>query len=147
MVETTGNASIEIAASAEHVWGVLTDLSRISELSPECYKAEWKDGSTGPEVGAKFHGYNEAGGNKWDVGCEVVAAEPGKEWAFKIAAPDGRDTVWRYQLEQAGAGCKVTESFDSPILDQEHFQKMNRHDLLIKNINKTLSNLKQVAEA
>ena len=75
VVETTGNASIEIAASAEHVWGVLTNLSRISELSPECYKAEWKDGSTGPAVGATFHGYNEAGGNKWDVGCEVVAAE------------------------------------------------------------------------
>lgn len=146
MVETTGNASIEIEASPEAVWNLLTDLSRISELSPECYKAEWDGGSTGPVAGATFHGYNEAGGNKWDVGCEVVAADPGREWAFKIPADDGRDTVWRYQIEPSAAGCTVTESFDSPILDMEHFQKMNRHDLLIKNINKTLENLKQVAE-
>ncbi len=146
MVETTGNASIEIAASTEHVWGVLTDLSRISELSPECYKAEWKDGSTGPEVGAKFHGYNEAGGNKWDVGCEVVAAEPGREWAFKIPSDVG-DTVWRYTIEASDGGCTVTESFDAPLLATEHFLKIKRHQLLVDNIATTLSNLKEVAEA
>ena len=58
MVETTASTSIDIAANPEAVYGILTDLSRISEISPECYKSEWEDGSTEPVVGAKFRGYN-----------------------------------------------------------------------------------------
>lgn len=71
MVETAASTSIDIAASAETVYGILTDLSRVSEFSPECYKSEWEDGSTGPEIGAKFRGYNQAGDMKWDAGCVV----------------------------------------------------------------------------
>lgn len=147
MAETTGSTSIDIAASPAVVYELLTDLSRISELSPECYKAEWEDGATGPAVGAAFRGYNEAGPNKWDAGCVVVAADPGKEWAFEVPADDGRNTVWRYEIEATDTGCKVTESFDSPILADEYFAKMNRHEMLLGNIANTLANLKQAAEA
>ena len=147
MVETAASTSIDIAASAETVYGILTDLSRVSEFSPECYKSEWEDGSTGPEVGAKFRGYNQAGDMKWDAGCVVVAAEPGREWAFEVPAQDGRRTLWRYEIEATDGGCRVTESFDSPILDQEFFQKMNRHSLLVQNIAQSLENLKAAAEA
>lgn len=147
MVETTGSTSIEIDASPEAVYAILTDLSRISELSPECYKADWDGTSTGPVVGATFRGYNQAGDNKWDAGCVVVAADAGKEWAFEVPADDGRSTTWRYVIEPIASGSRVTESFDSPILDGEHFQKMNRHEGLLKNIARTLENLKSVAEA
>ena len=147
MVETSGSTSIEIGASPEVVYGILTDLSRISELSPECYKAEWEGDATGPAVGAAFRGYNRNGGNEWDAGCVVVAAEPGQEWAFEVPAQDGRKTVWRYVIEPTGTGCRVVESFDSPILDGEYFQKVKRHDILLKNIAQTLDNLKAAAEA
>jgi len=73
MAETTGSATIEIDATPDAVYGILTDLSRISDVSPECYKAEWEGGATGPEVGAAFRGYNTAGENSWDAGCVVVA--------------------------------------------------------------------------
>jgi hypothetical protein len=129
------------------VYAILTDLSRISELSPECYKAEWEGDSTGPAMGATFRGYNRNGDQEWDAGCVVVAAEPGKEWAFEVPANDGRSTTWRYTIEPTESGCRVTESFDSPILDGEFFQKINRHDLLLKNIARTLDNLKAVVEA
>ena len=147
MVETTGKTSIEINATPDAVYAIQTDLTRISDLSPECYKAEWEDDATGPVVGAKFRGYNDNGGNKWDAGCVVVAAEPAKEWAFEVPGDDGRSTVWRYQIEATPDGCLVTESFDSPILDGEFFQKINRHKLLLDNIAQTLANLKAVAEA
>ena len=147
MVETAGTASIEIEASPEQVYAILTDLSRISELSPECYKADWEGGSTGPTVGARFRGYNRNGGHEWDTGCVVVAADPGKEWAFEVPADDGRSTTWRYEIEPTGSGCRVIEGFDSPILDGEFFQEMNRHDLLLKNIAQTLDSLKAAAEA
>lgn len=147
MVETTGSTSIDISASPETVYAILTDLSRISELSPECYKAEWEGDSSGPAVGATFRGYNQAGDNKWDAGCVVIAADPGKEWAFEVPGDDGRGTTWRYTIEATDSGSQVTESFDSPILVGEHFQKINRHQLLLKNIDRTLTNLKAVAEA
>ncbi len=147
MVETAGTTSIDIKVSPDAVYAILTDLTRISELSPECYKAEWEDDSAGPAVGATFRGYNQNGGQKWDMGCVVVAADPGKEWAFEVPADDGRGTTWRYEIESTDNGCRVTESFDAPILDGEFFQKMNRHKLLLENIDRTLLNLKAVAEA
>ncbi len=147
MVETTGSASVAIDASPEVVYDILTDLSRIGELSPECYKVEWEGGASGPAVGAEFRGYNRNSGNEWDAGCVVTAADPGREWAFEVPAPDGRKTVWRYVIEPTESGCLVTESFDSPILDAEFFQKVGRHDLLLKNIAQTLDNLKAAAES
>jgi|TARA_B110000438_G_C15515374_1_gene521757 hypothetical protein len=147
MVETAGATSIDIEASPEIVYAILTDLTRISELSPECYKAEWENSSTGAAVGAKFRGYNQNGNHKWDQGCVVVAADPGKEWAFDVPSDDGRATTWRYEMEPTDNGCRVTESFDSPILDGEFFQKVNRHKILLENIDRTLSNLKAAAEA
>lgn len=41
----------------------------------------------------------------------------------------------------------MTESIDSPVLDGEFFQKVKRHDLLLKNIARTLDNLGAVAES
>lgn len=147
MVQTTGSTSIEIEATPEVVYGILTDLSRISELSPECYRAEWEGDATSAVKGAAFRGYNRNAGNEWDAGCVVVTAEPGREWAFEVPADDGRSTTWRYTIEPTGSGSRVTESFDSPILDAEFFQKVNRHGLLLENIAQTLGNLKTVAEA
>lgn len=147
MTETTGSTTIDIAASPDAVYGLLTDLDRVGELSPECFKAQWQDGATSAAVGAKFVGHNKAGNNEWQASCEVVAATPGKEWAFKVPADDGRDTVWRYEIAATDSGCTVTESFDAPILADERFQKMNRHEMLLGNISGTLRNLKAVAEA
>lgn len=147
MIETTGTTSIDIDASPEAVYALLTDLSRQGELSPECYKAEWEDGATGPVVGAKFRGYNQAGEMKWDAGAVVVTADPGKEWAFEVPSDDGRNTTWRYEIEATDSGCRVSESFDAPILDGDFFQKMGRHDLLLANIAKSLEKLKAAAEA
>ncbi|MEM8926133.1 MAG: SRPBCC family protein [Actinomycetota bacterium] len=147
MIETTGTTTVDIEADPQAVYDILTDLSRVGELSPECYRAEWVDGTTGPVVGARFHGYNRNGGREWDAGCIVLTADPGREWAFEVPAGDGRNTVWRYQIEPTDGGCRVTESFDAPILDGEFFQKINRHDLLVGNITTTLQNLKTLAES
>ena len=96
MIETTGSASIEIDASPDAVYAVLSDLSRISELSPECYKAEWEDGATGPEVGAKFRGYNRNGAMAWDAGCVLVTANPDFDnavEALRTIAPGRRSRI------------------------------------------------------
>ncbi len=147
MVETAASAMIEIEASADAVYDLLTDISRISELSPECYRAEWEDGATGPVVGAAMRGYNRNGKMEWDARAIVVEAEPGRRWALKVPSDDGRSTVWRYEIELTTSGCRVTESFEAPVLDGEFFQKIGRYDLLVDNLRKSVENLKAVAEA
>ena len=51
-------AEIDIAAPPARVWDLVTDLYRMGDWSPECYRCAWMDGGTGPRVGARFKGWN-----------------------------------------------------------------------------------------
>lgn len=147
MIETSGSAAIEINADGQKVWDILTDLSRAGDLSPECYKAEWEGDSTGPVAGAKIHGYNRHGDQEWDTVSTVITAQPGVEWSFAVT-PDGMPaTIWRHLIEPSETGCTVTESFDAPMIKADHFQQINRHETMQKNIVASLENLKAIAES
>lgn len=103
-----GTATISIAATPEAVYAVVSDVTRMGEWSPETVKCEWLDGATGPAVGAKFKGSNKRGWVRWSNTPVVIAAEPGKEFAFDVA----EDTRWRYTFEAEGDGTRVTEQFE-----------------------------------
>ena len=81
-----GSASIEIRAAPEIVWELVADITRMGEWSPECRRAEWEDGATGPAVGAHFHGYNRAGSFEWDVPGIVTECERGPDVCVRSAA-------------------------------------------------------------
>lgn len=91
------SASIEISAAPEVVWQLVADITRMGEWSPECVRAEWRDGATGPAVGAHFHGYNRAGSFEWDAPCVVTECEPGKVFAFSVP-PGEATTQWRFEF-------------------------------------------------
>ena len=96
---TTGEASIHIIASPEVVYDLIADVTTVGERSPECYRAEWVDGSTAAERGARFRGHNRLGVIKWATTCEVTAAERGREFAFTVLSGRGREeTRWRYRI-------------------------------------------------
>jgi uncharacterized protein YndB with AHSA1/START domain len=104
-----------IAAPAEAVWDLLTDLGRVGEWSPECVHAEWSDGR-GPRAGARFTGRNVVGEYEWSVECVVVAAERPRSFAWVVL--DGRRDLerpssrWRYDLEALADGTtRVTQRF------------------------------------
>ena len=74
------SVTVHMAASPEKVWALVSDVTRIGEFSPETFEAEWLDGATGPEVGARFRGHvkrNGRGPTYWTT-CKVVDSEPGK---------------------------------------------------------------------
>ncbi len=103
-----------MAAPADRVWSLLSDVTRIGEFSPETFEAQWLDGATGPKPGARFRGHvkrNGKGPIYWTT-CSVIASEPGREFAFGVGAPGKPLNTWRYQLEPAGDGTDVTESFE-----------------------------------
>ncbi len=97
-----------IAASPETLYDIVTDVSRIGELSPECKGAEWVGKTEGPEVGARFKGQNELGKSKWTTKPTVTAAEPGQVFEFKV--PMGFGPTWRYEFHQVDGGTRVVES-------------------------------------
>jgi uncharacterized protein YndB with AHSA1/START domain len=113
-----GSVTVQMAASPGRVWDLVSDVTRIGEFSPETFEAEWLGGASGPVLGALFRGHvrrNSRGPVYWTV-CTVTACEPGREFAFTVAArPGGRPlNSWRYQLEPAEGGTAVTESFELP---------------------------------
>ena len=144
-----GSASMDIAAAPEQVWALVADITRMGEWSPECFVAEWEDGSSSPAVGAHFHGSNRAGTYEWTVPCEITECEPGK--VFEFVAPRGNDVVtrWRYEFApNASGGTTVTESFDAPLINVpgagSNFE--GRYEMLCAATETTLTNIKNAAE-
>ncbi|HVB93357.1 MAG TPA: SRPBCC family protein [Acidimicrobiales bacterium] len=107
------SVTIHMAAPPEKVWDLVSDVTSIGRYSPETFEAEWLDGATGPAVGARFRGHvkrNGKGPVYWTA-CTVTACVPAREFAFGVGNGPTPLNVWRYQLEPAGDGTDVTESF------------------------------------
>lgn len=113
------------------------------------------DRGTGPAVGARFKGTNRRGLTRWSTKPRVVAAEPGREFAFVIGHL-GRDmTRWSYRFEPTSGGTTVTESFemvrDMPwyfrLSDRLLMGVADRKADLETNMGETLRRLKAAAEA
>lgn len=108
-----GAVTVHMKASPERVWELVSDVTRIGEFSPETFEAEWTDGATGPELGARFRGHvrrNGVGPVYWTQ-CKVTACEPGRAFGFAVYGAGQRANNWRYDLEPRDGGTDVTESF------------------------------------
>lgn len=144
-----GSASIHVDAPPEDVWGLIADITRMGEWSPECVKAEWAGDASGPEVAAPFHGYNRAGTYEWDLPCVVTASEPGRVFEFEAPSEGTVRTRWRFELAPDGTGTQLTESFDAPMINVEgaaaNFE--GRYEMLVDAIGRTIANIKAAAEA
>jgi hypothetical protein len=103
----------EVAAPAEVVWGLVADVTRMGEWSPEAVAHSWLDGADGPEVGARFRGRNRNGWRRWSTVAEVVSCEPGRSFGFDVSSLGLPVARWSYRIEPgADAGsCTVTESW------------------------------------
>ena len=75
--------SITIDRTPAEVYAIVSDVTRMGELSPVCKGGSWDDESKAATLGSWFTGHNAIGDDiAWDTHCEVVAAEPGREFAF-----------------------------------------------------------------
>src|SRR4051812_42983812 len=105
-----GSVTVHVDAPPERVWGLISDVTNIGRFSPETFDAEWLDGATGPAPGARFRGHvkrNGRGPVYWTK-CTVVAADPGREFAFTVDTGGKPVNTWRYLLEPSGDGTDVT---------------------------------------
>jgi hypothetical protein len=152
---TQDSHQIVINTTPDHIYGMVADLPRMGEWSPECEGVEWTDGATGAgaAVGAKFVGHNRGGPFRrfrWSRRGRVLTADPGREFAFVTEEGGRESTVWRYRFEPAEGGTRVTESYEvkwipawARIVDVPG----NRHRELHEALRHTLEQLKSAAEA
>ena len=106
-----GSATVHMAAPADQIWGLITDVHSIGRYSPEVFEAEWLDGVTGPTLGARFRGHvkrNEIGPVYWTV-CRVTACEPGREFGFEVLVGDRAVNNWHYRLARSGGGTEQVQ--------------------------------------
>jgi uncharacterized protein YndB with AHSA1/START domain len=145
-----GQATIQIQASPEKVYAMLSDVTRMGQWSPECVKAEWVGGATGPAVGARFKGHNKLNWLvRWSSTPTVKVADPGKEFTFETGKPGKEQTRWTYRFAPKDGGTELTESFEA--LTYSAFQKLTanpekRTEKLVTDIQQTLERIKLAAE-
>ena len=109
----TGTVRTHIDAPAERVWELLSNLDKMGEWSPECYRVEWQDGASSPATpGARFRGWNRYGRMKWSVACQVKTAVPDKELSWSTMVRGKEMTTWSYRIESSDGGVDLIESFE-----------------------------------
>ena len=89
----TLEASIDVDASPEQVWKVVSDLKRMGEWSPQCKKMKVFGGDV--RKGTTTLNINRKGLLVWPTTAKVVEFEPNKAIAFRIVE---NKTIWSYTL-------------------------------------------------
>ncbi|MGH3098455.1 MAG: AAA family ATPase [Streptosporangiales bacterium] len=107
MDKLTHSESTIVATSPERLYDLVSDVTRTGEWSPICKGCWWHDDG-GPQEGARFTGRNEAEGRVWETESEVVAAQPGREFAWLVG---NKFVRWGYTLEPVEGGTRLTESW------------------------------------
>lgn len=147
-----GTASIEISAPPEFVYRLITDVTRMGEWSPECYRCAWLDGAGAAAPGARFRGYNKAGRFRWQTTAVITRAEEGRSFAFTtMHDKSGREeTAWRYEFQATPAGTLLTESYEfvwCPVVSRLIELPIPRGHQVDRGILVTLGKIKAAAEA
>ncbi|MBF4194362.1 hypothetical protein MHAEM_20079 [Mycolicibacterium phlei] len=145
--------SIFVAAPPEKLYEMISDVTRMGEWSPIC-RACWWDEGDGPRVGAWFTGRNVTPERTWETRSQVVAAEPGREFAWEVA---NGWVYWGYTFEPADGGTILTEhwelrpkgveGFREKYGDQVDAQIADRREAARTGIPATLAAIKKAAEA
>lgn len=97
-------AEIEIAAPVGRVWGLVSDLSRMPQWSPQCRMMKL----LGPlRPGTRTINLNRRNMLFWPTTSTITEVIPERKLAFRIPL---NTTVWTYELESTATGTRLIES-------------------------------------
>ncbi len=108
MTELKRSESITVAVPPDQLYALVSDVTRTGEWSPVCRACWWDDGD-GPTVGAWFTGRNQTPERTWETRSQVVAADPGREFAWEV---NEGWVHWGYSFAPEGTGTRLTESWE-----------------------------------
>ncbi|MBH1936670.1 SRPBCC family protein [Streptomyces sp. AV19] len=101
---------VHVEATPSEVWKLVSDIGLPARLSPELQRTAWLDGATGPELGARFEGFNRhpvAG--EWRTVSQVSDLEPERRFGWAVLYGESGDAsqpvaTWTFELRPEGAG-------------------------------------------
>jgi hypothetical protein len=97
-------AQIDINAPVATVWGLVSDLGRMPQWSPQCRLMK----TLGPlRQGARTINLNRRKRLIWPTTCTVMEVIPEKKIAFRVNI---NNTIWSYELEPTEAGTRLVET-------------------------------------
>ncbi len=153
---TTDTVDRYIEAPPEALYGIIADVTRTPDYTPDIVRVEWLDGATGPAVGARFKAINTAGkGPKWSNKPVITVLDPNREIAWERTEKGGGTLEWRYRFEPEGTGTRVTETYEiaRPVGRIGWFiigtlgRDPDRMTTMREGLHESLQRLKRVAEA
>ena len=146
--------SVTVNASAETLYDLVSDITRTGEWSPVCTSCWWDDEDSAGQVGAWFTGRNELPQRTWETRSQVVAAEPGREFAWMVG---GKFVRWGFTVTPTDSGTVLSESweflpegiamFGEKFGDGAAAQIADRTQQALDGIPKTLAAIKRIAES
>lgn len=149
------SGSVVINRSPDELYALISDVTKMGDWSPVCKACWWEEGGDA-KVGAVFTGRNELGERTWETKSEVVAADPGREFAWAVAEPPTR-ARWGYTFKAVDGGTELSETWELPPEGQALFmewfpddgpaQIQTRADNAERGIPETLAAIKKTAEA
>jgi uncharacterized protein YndB with AHSA1/START domain len=97
-------AEIDINAPVGKVWGLVSDLKRMPQWSPQCRLMK----TVGPlRQGTKTINLNRRNRMFWPTTSTVTEVIPEKKLAFRVHQ---NGTIWSYELEPTDTGTRLVES-------------------------------------
>ena len=101
-----------IAASADSLYDLVSDLPRMGEWSNENTGGKWVGKGAAGQVGSRFKGTNRNGRHGWTTTSTVVAANPAQQFAFDVTTGPVKISRWAYLFESHDDGTTtVTETW------------------------------------
>ncbi len=107
---STLTRTVDIAATPDRVWALVSDLPGMGRFSPENTGGSWVKADAAA-VGAVFVGKNAHGRRTWSTRSTVTRCRPGHELAFEVSSVGLPVAEWSYALEPSELGCRLTESW------------------------------------
>lgn len=106
----TAEATVHVAAPAERVWALVSDIHLIASLSGELQEVEWLDGAAGPAVGATFRGHNQhPAAGTWTTVSHVVECDAPRVFAWAVQDPAHPTASWRFELAPRDGGTQLRQ--------------------------------------
>ncbi|MFF3707942.1 SRPBCC family protein [Streptomyces phaeochromogenes] len=160
----TVSRSVLIEVPPAVAYDAISRPALMGRWSPENLGATVSAPDESASLGMTFEGRNKRGAFRWVTRCTVTAAEPGGRFAFRVHAiglnrPRLRAPIatWEYRFEQDGDATRVTETwtddrrswptFVTNVFDRVATGGHTFADFQVRNIDRTLSNLKRELEA
>ncbi|OXM42455.1 SRPBCC family protein [Amycolatopsis alba] len=107
--EPIATGEVTIDAAPDKVYRLVSDPVAMAECTEELRKARWIRGATEARVGNWFAGSNRNGLRRWVTHAEIVEAEAGRRFAYRVRTPFFVPiSRWEYDIKPDGDGSRVT---------------------------------------